>query len=83
MLWRVIVFDISNNLKRDGFRRDLIKLGWYKLQHSVYVNPEGKLEPAKNCIAYYGLKRRCVIFTAADLGPFEKSLRKHFFGPKF
>lgn len=80
LLWRIIIFDISNNLKRNLFRRDLKKIGWKKLQQSVYVNPVGDVIRIMKCVAHHRLQGRCVILTAADLGPFEKPLRKYFFG---
>lgn len=39
--WRVIIFDIPENKKRnrDAFRRQLIELGFIRLQDSVFASP--------------------------------------------
>lgn len=39
--WRVIIFDIKENKKfiRDGLRKELLNLGFIKLQNSVWVFP--------------------------------------------
>lgn len=39
--WRIIIFDISEYKKkiRDGFRIELINLGFFKLQNSVWAYP--------------------------------------------
>jgi len=39
--WRIVIFDIpkKHNLDRDILRRELIKLGFVKIQDSVYVYP--------------------------------------------
>lgn len=39
--WRVLVFDIKENRRslRDGLRKELVNLGFIKLQNSVWVHP--------------------------------------------
>lgn len=39
--WRIILFDIPNKIKvlRDIFRQKLVKLGFQKIQESIYVYP--------------------------------------------
>jgi DNA-binding transcriptional regulator PaaX len=80
LLWRILVFDISLKRKRESIRRDLRRLGWRRLQQSVYVHPLPDRRAVDRCIEHHRLSRQCVIFTAADLGPFDARLRRYCFG---
>lgn len=55
--WRVIIFDIptSKNYSRDCLRRKMKKLGFFKLQNSVFVHPYPCYEIVKFLRTYFGV----------------------------
>ena len=77
--WRIIMFDIPEVLKknRDAFATVMKRLGFEKLQKSVFICPfpcEGEL---KTLAKYFGIDA-CVVIILTEHIPNEQYLIKRF-----
>lgn len=79
-LWRVVIFDVreKQRWKRVKLQTMLKKLGWFRLQKSVYVNPQNPPLGFETYINDQHLEKSCLMLTVPNLGPFEEILRKKF-----
>ncbi|MBI5530944.1 MAG: CRISPR-associated endonuclease Cas2 [Candidatus Doudnabacteria bacterium] len=77
--WRVIIFDIpeGSKEKRAMFRRMLKKMGYKKLQASVYISPYPLNREALVYLNKTGLSEFIRIMRVDDLG-YDKDLKKKF-----
>lgn len=55
--WRVIIFDVpvKKNSARESLRKKMKRLGFYRLQHSVFVHPYPCLEIVQFLRDYFGV----------------------------
>lgn len=77
--WRIIIFDIPQkfNTTRDKIRRELIAVGFYRLQHSVWVFPY----PCEEYIALLKADQRVgrdMLYIIADTIEHDRNLREMF-----
>jgi len=82
--WRVVIFDIAEprKAKRDAIRRLLIRIGFLRLQDSVWVYPYD----CEDVIALLKADIRIgkeLLYLIADAVEFDAPLRKHFKLPLF
>ncbi|MDP3740824.1 MAG: CRISPR-associated endonuclease Cas2, partial [bacterium] len=77
--WRIIVWDIpeSSSKQRDQLRRFVKKLGFYKLQFSVFIRPYPIAPEAVTYLKESGLIR-FIRFLRVDKIDDDKFLKKHF-----
>ncbi|MDO8570997.1 MAG: hypothetical protein Q7R97_05435 [Candidatus Daviesbacteria bacterium] len=56
--WRIVIFDIpiTKNSSREMLRRKMKKLGFYKLQNSVFVHPYPCFEIVQYLRNYFGVR---------------------------
>lgn len=68
--WRIVIFDVPEPLKkkRDALRHRLKKLGFFKLQKSVFVHPFDCFGEIEYIIEFYQIRRyvRFIIATSID-----------------
>ncbi|MDP3963589.1 MAG: CRISPR-associated endonuclease Cas2 [bacterium] len=78
--WRIIVFDITEDKKRirDAVRRHLKRLGFYRLQKSVFVVPCPCDEEINFLRNFYEGESEICLVTAISLGSKEIEARKYF-----
>ena len=77
--WRVIIFDIKEQRKntRDNLRRELMNLGFLKLQNSVWVHPYDCEEVVILLKSYFHLGKDVLYMTVEKIEN-DKWLRKEF-----
>lgn len=77
--WRIVVFDVKESRRsdRDKLRQQLINLGFYKLQNSVWVHPYKCQEVVTLFKAHLGLGWS-VIYAEAEEIENEKKLLDYF-----
>jgi hypothetical protein len=65
--WRFVIFDIRENNKkmRDHMRHTLLKLGFKRLQNSVWVNPYPCDDVIEIMRSGYNLRREILYFSAS------------------
>ena len=78
--WRVVTFDIKEDRKkaRDALRHVLGRLGFYRLQRSVFIHPYSCRAEIEFLCNAYDLSRRDVLYFSTDRIPNEALLKKHF-----
>jgi len=77
--WHVVIFDIkeqSRNL-REGLRKELINLGFVKLQNSVWVHPYECAEAIGMIKTYFEIGKDVLYMTVEEIEN-DKWLRKEF-----
>ncbi|MBI2634027.1 MAG: hypothetical protein HYW80_01815 [Parcubacteria group bacterium] len=79
--WRMVIFDVPETKKdaRDAFRRELVRLGFWQFQRSVFLHPF----PCENEIdflrQFFAIPDVVQIFHVKTLDPdLEKTLREQF-----
>ncbi len=79
--WRLVIFDIPerDRIFRDILREHLYALGFYKLQHSVFVSPHPFEKAILELTALYAAEKYVRVITAERIDN-EKRLKKHFTG---
>lgn len=77
--WRIILFDIPerDRLFRDILREHLYALGFYKLQHSVFVSPHPFEKSILELVALYSAEPYVRVATVNSIDN-ESKLKKHF-----
>ncbi len=77
--WRVIIFDIKEKRKitREELRRELINLGFLRLQNSVWIYPYECEEPMIMLKAYFRIGKD-VLYMVVEKLENDKWLRKSF-----
>tara|TARA_B100000378_G_C18042482_1_gene411007 strand:- start:941 stop:1471 length:531 start_codon:yes stop_codon:yes gene_type:complete len=67
--WTMIIYDITEKerIKRDYLRKDLQRLGFKKVQHSVWISPYQDKEIAALLRAKYKLGKELVIMRLKDI----------------
>jgi hypothetical protein len=78
-IWRIILFDIPNNLgaRRDIFRHRLKKMGFYQFQKSAFVTPFPCQLELETVLDYYSLYDYVTYLEATSLSGEEKC-RQYF-----
>ena len=78
--WRVVIFDISEltRIKRDGFRGFLKTLGFYPLQHSVWIQPYDCKDEVDLLRNFFGLSKKEVNLLVVEDIEDGVSLRQRF-----
>lgn len=78
--WRVIIFDIpvNKNNSRALLRKKIKNLGFYKLQHSVFVYPFPCYEVVRFLREYFGVSAE-VEYIEADRIESQDRIIEHFF----
>lgn len=78
--WRIIIFDIpiTKNSSREQLRKNMKRLGFYKLQASVFVHPYPCYEVVTYLREYFGVKTE-VEYIEADRVESQNKLISHFF----
>lgn len=76
--WRLVIFDISQRLKREAFRGKLKELGFWPLQKSVWVNPYDCKDEIELLREFFGLSNREVQIIIAEKIENDTPLRKIF-----
>ena len=78
--WRIVTFDIREDKKkaRDALRRMLKRLGFYRLQRSVFVHPYSCRPEIEFLCSLYDLPERDVLYFSTDRIPNELFLKKYF-----
>ena len=79
-LWRILIFDIKEDKKRvrDAMRRHLKRLGFWRLQKSVFVIPYPCRDEMQFLKEFYEAETEICLITASSLGEKEIAARKHF-----
>jgi DNA-binding transcriptional regulator PaaX len=77
--WRIVLFDIpeEDRMFRDILREHLRELGFYKLQHSVFVSPHPFEKPILELVALYSAGSYVRFITAIKIDN-EPKLKRHF-----
>ncbi|MDP2648840.1 MAG: CRISPR-associated endonuclease Cas2 [bacterium] len=77
--WRIVIFDIpqDKNALRDRIRSMLLNLGFYKLQHSVWVYPHDCEEIVALLKLNQGVRSE-VLYIIADAIEYDHPIREHF-----
>lgn len=77
--WRIVLFDIpeEDRLFRDILREHLYALGFYKLQHSVFISPYPFEKPILELVALYSAESYVRVVTATTIDN-DSRLKKHF-----
>ena len=77
--WRIVLFDIpeKDRLFRDILREHLYALGFFKLQHSVFVSPYPFEKPILELVTLYSAEPYVRVVTAAAIDN-DSKLKKHF-----
>lgn len=75
--WRILIFDISSRSKRDQIRKTLQKLGFYRLQDSVWVYPYD-CEDLMNLLKANFRIGKDLLYVVADAIEYDVPLRHHF-----
>lgn len=78
--WRIVLFDIpeKNRVFRDILREHLRALGFFKLQHSVFVSPYPFEKSILELIVLYSAEPYVRVITATKIDN-EVRIKKHFF----
>ena len=78
--WRIVMFDIKEDKKniRDAIRRHLRRLGFYRLQKSVFVTPNPCESEIHFLQKFYESEGEICLITATFLGEKERAVRKYF-----
>ncbi|OGE27078.1 hypothetical protein A3H85_03975 [Candidatus Daviesbacteria bacterium RIFCSPLOWO2_02_FULL_40_8] len=78
--WRIIIFDIpiTKNSSRELLRRNMKRLGFYKLQASVFVHPYACYEVVTYLRDYFGVRTE-VEYIESDKLESQNKLISHFF----
>jgi len=78
--WRIVAFDISEERKkgREALRNTLYKLGFFKLQKSLFVHPYPCDEEIELVRDIYEVRQNEVMIVVAESIPHEKQLKKFF-----
>ena len=80
--WRVVIFDIKENdegrTKRDALRGFLFRLGFYRLQHSVWIHPFDCTQELALLKEFFGLTTKEVQLLIVQSLEEEAVLRKKF-----
>ncbi len=79
-LWRLVTFDVKETYryKRDALRRQLLSLGFYKLQKNIFVIPFPIENDLEEIIASHRLWNYVLVLQVADLGKHEERVRNFF-----
>ncbi len=80
-LWRLVIFDIPERSRylRDALRYELIQLGFFMLQESVYVMPFDCVKEVDEISKLLHIRRDLIIIcVTASLGKSEDRVRQHF-----
>lgn len=82
--WRIIFFDIPEEKKyiRDHLRKELLSLGFYQFQKSVYVCPFDCEDMLLDFCSAYGISNDVLFCVTPSLGRKEQEVRNHFFRRK-
>lgn len=82
--WRIIFFDIPEEQKhiREHLRKELISLGFYQFQKSVYVCPFDCEDGLLDFCSLYGISNNVLFCVTPSLGRKEHEVRDHFFHRK-
>ena len=77
--WRIVMFDIPEEFKkeRDGFARDIKRIGFAKIQKSVFAFPHPCFEELQVLMDFHGV-RRFVTLVVAETLEHSRSLEKTF-----
>lgn len=77
--WRMLSFDIPEQLrrKRDAFRRSIKRIGFRKLQKSLWVCPYIKADEVEEIISEYDLSKY-VVYMVVEKTDCEEHLQKLF-----
>jgi DNA-binding transcriptional regulator PaaX len=69
-LWRIVAFDVPENRKssRDLFRRDLIRLGFFPFQKSIYATPFPCEKEIGSLANKRGISRYVLVSVTPSLG---------------
>ncbi|MCR4325429.1 MAG: CRISPR-associated endonuclease Cas2 [Patescibacteria group bacterium] len=81
--WRIVIFDIPQDKSalRDRIRSVLLNLGFYKLQHSVWVHPHDCEEIVALLKLNQGVHSE-VLYIIADAIEYDRPIREHFSLPQ-
>jgi len=81
--WRIVLFDIpeKDRVFRDILREHLRELGFFKLQHSVFVSPHPFEKPISELISLYSAEPYVRVVTAAYIDN-QNKIKNHFFKKK-
>ena len=79
-IWRIVAFDIPNKHKwaRDGFRRKLLSLGFYRLQKSLFIIPFACGQELEFLAGIYNISGHIKLIKTQDINGDEEI--KEFFG---
>ena len=78
--WRLILFDIPERKRtRRKFQQLLCRLGFYRVQRSVYAYPFECKEDILRLAAQFRSSSYVMIYTVPNLGPHEQSARMYYF----
>ncbi len=79
-LWRIFIFDIPESRKiRKKIQRELIALGFFKLQKSIYVWPHPCEKEMDEFIKQFKIWKQGMLLVSPTLGPWEREVRNYFF----
>ena len=78
--WRVVAFDIREDRKkgRDALRLMLRRLGFYRLQRSMFIHPYSCRAEIEFICNFYNLPEREILYFSTDRIPRETILKKYF-----
>lgn len=80
--WRVIIFDLPETIRkwRDYLRKELINLGFYPLQESVYITPHPVTGELDQLLKEWNLRKYFRYLTVSEID--NEYLLKQVFGLK-
>lgn len=79
-LWRIFIFDIQENKKvRQLVQKELVKMGFYQFQKSVYVHPHDCAKIMETFISDFRIWKNAVLIISPTLGRWETNVRNFFF----
>ena len=69
-LWRIVAFDVPESKKnrRDQFRDDLCKLGFFPFQKSIYVTPFAREDAMRELARRRGIGKYVLVSVTPNLG---------------
>ncbi len=79
-LWRLVQFDIPDRKKmRRRFQRYLCRLGFFRVQNSVYVYPHDCKTEILLLARQFNVSADVMVSTVPYLGQYETKARNHYF----